>query len=131
MESPQGDTLVIKLGQKYFTADMEKHQTIMTNIYLDEAEYQVLSELGGEQISKRRYPYQFEQQQYSIDVFDGLLAGLVLAEIEGRPGIELSNLPAPGFAHQEVTGDTTFSGFHLAGLEEFDLQNILVEYGVQ
>ena len=61
MESPEGDLIAMKFGQKYQATDMESHQTIMTNMYLNEAEHQVLSTLGSLQIIKRRYPYEFEQ----------------------------------------------------------------------
>jgi CYTH domain-containing protein len=131
MKSPEGDTITLKLGQKYQPEDFDAQQTIMTNMYLNEAEYQVLRRLGGAQINKRRYPYVFEQQQYSIDVFDRDLAGLVLAEIESRPGVDIAILPFPGFALREVTGDPVFSGANLAGLNGGDLQKILSEYKIK
>ncbi len=55
MKSPEGDTITLKLGQKYQPEDFDAQQTIMTNMYLNEAEYQVLRRLGGAQINKRRY----------------------------------------------------------------------------
>ena len=39
MVSPHGNTLALKLGQKYRPVDFEAHQTIMTNLYLNEIEY--------------------------------------------------------------------------------------------
>ena len=127
MESPEGDLIAMKFGQKYQATDIESHQTIMTNMYLNEAEHQVLSTLGGLQIIKRRYPYEFEQQWYVTDVFEGNLAGLFLAEIEGRPGVDLSLLPVPGYADLEVTGNLDFSSSNLAGLAAVELQKILSE----
>ena len=102
----------------------------MTNMYINEAEHQVLRTLGGLQVIKKRYPYEFEQHQYSIDVFEGSLAGLLLAEIEGRPSVDLSLLPEPGFAGLEVTGNPDFWGSNLAGLAAVELQKILSEYKV-
>ena len=73
MESAEGELIAMKFGQKYQATDMESYQTIMTNMYLNETEHQILSTLGGLQIIKRRYPYEFVQQQYVIDVFDLIL----------------------------------------------------------
>ena len=60
MESAEGDPIAMKFGQKYQTTDMESHQTIMTNMYINEAEHQVLRTLGGLQVTKKRYPYEFD-----------------------------------------------------------------------
>jgi CYTH domain-containing protein len=116
MESAQGAALVFKLGQKFRPADFEAHQAIMTNLYLNEAEYRVLESLGGARVTKLRYSYEFVGQIYAIDVFEGQLEGLVLAEIERRPGVQLTSLPVPGFAIREVTGEPFFSGARLAEL---------------
>jgi len=60
--------------------------------------------------------------KYTIDVFEGTLAGLILAEIEGRPGFDLANLFIPGFTLREVTGDPFFSGANLVELSEVEFQ---------
>ncbi len=124
------DTPVMKLGQKYQPDDLEAHQAIMTNIYINDAEYRVFNELRGTQINKKRYPFTYNRLHFSIDVFDGALSGLILAEIEGHTGVDISILPKPGFALQEVTGDTVFRGVNLARLTESGLKKILVGYGV-
>jgi hypothetical protein len=43
IESPAGETQLFKLGQKYQAADQKAHQTILTNIYLNEAEDNAVS----------------------------------------------------------------------------------------
>ena len=122
IESPSGEALVFKLGQKYETPDQKSHQTIMTNIYLNEAEYQALAVLGGSTLTKRRYPYHYARYDYSLDVFEGNLDGLVLAEIENQPGFDLSSLPVPEFAIREVTQAEMFSGGKLAELSKDEFQ---------
>ena len=122
MQSPQGSTLALKLGQKYRPADIEAHQTVMTNLYINEAEYGLLSAISRSQINKRCYPFDFEEQKYAIDVFEGTLAGLILAEIEGHPGVDLTMLTTPVFALREVTGDPFFSGANLVELSEVEFQ---------
>jgi len=131
MESPLGDALIFKLGQKYRPPDFEEHQAIMTNLYLNKAEYKVLEALGGPQLAKRRYPYLLGEHQYAIDVFESTLAGLILAEIEGGSAVDLTSIPVPDFAHQEVTGDPAFIGANLAGLTGIELQKILSAHGVK
>lgn len=116
METPTGMVLVYKLGQKYHTADQESHQAIMTNMYLNEAEYNTLAKLGGTILVKRRYPYLYAGHSYGIDVFEGELYGLILAEIEQFPGQEIHNLPIPQFSVREITDDPRFSGGELAKL---------------
>lgn len=128
MESSAGETLAFKLGQKYQPEDLQVHQAIMTNMYLDEGEYRKLRALGGAEIIKRRYAYEFEQLLYSLDVFEGALQGLILAEIEQRPEVKLSSLTVPGFAAQEVTGDPRFNGGYLAVLDAEQLHELLSPY---
>jgi hypothetical protein len=56
IEFPSGEALVFKLGQKYQAADQKAHQTIMTNIYLDEAEYKAVAGY----VVKRRQEIKFK-----------------------------------------------------------------------
>jgi CYTH domain-containing protein len=131
MESPLGDALIFKLGQKYRPSDFEDHQAIMTNLYLNEVEYKVLEALGGPQLAKRRYPYLLGKYKYAIDVFEDTLAGLILAEIEGGSAVDLTSIPVPRFALQEVTSDPAFSGANLAGLTGVELNKILSAHGIK
>ena len=121
MEYPSGEIHAYKLGQKFRTAGQKAHQRTMTNLYLSEIEYQTLAVLGGSSLTKRRYPYRYAGNDYSIDVFEGNLDRLILMEIESRPEINITSLPIPAFADREVTGDPLFTGGKLAELspEEF------------
>jgi CYTH domain-containing protein len=131
MESPRGDALVFKLGQKYRPPDFKDHQTIMTNLYLNKTEYKVLEALGGLTLAKRRYPYIRGEYQYAIDVFENTLSGLITAEIEGVSVVDLTAIPVPGFAIKEVTGDPAFNGANLAGLTGVGLNKILSAHGIK
>lgn len=84
--------------------------------------------LGGSQIIKRRYPYDYGEYKYAIDVFEGTLAGLILEEIESRPEVDIETLPTPDFAFREVTGDPYFSGENLAGLTEVEILTMAQRY---
>lgn len=121
IESPIGETLALKLGQKYSAANQRDWQTTMTNFYLNEDEYRVLSSLIGKTLIKRRYPYQHAGVHYSIDVFEGPLTRLILLECEGLGDNDLQSILVPAFASREVTGEIAFAGGELAKLsaEEF------------
>jgi CYTH domain-containing protein len=120
MLSSDGETLALKLGQKYVEPDQPAQQTVMTNFYLNEMEYDLLRALPGRRLRKRRYEYEWHgpkplrvHRQYAIDQFLDHLAGLLLAEIEGDNDAELAGLPVPEFAVCEVTAVPFFTGGNL------------------
>ena len=105
-----------KLTQK-FAPDAENFsRTVITNIYLSQAEYEVLSVFEGNEVRKNRYPYEHEGRKFSIDVFLGPLHGLILAETEFATDEELRDFPLPPFATREVTNDELFTGGRLVEL---------------
>jgi len=114
MVSPATNQAIFKLGQKYRAAAQDHSQTTMTNMYLTEAEYHRLTGLEAAQLVKKRYDYPHQGRRYSIDVFEGHLAGLILAEIEGETVNEVAQLPLPAFALADVTDDPFFEGGALA-----------------
>ena len=122
MESTGGEVLVYKLGQKYRLPEHKAHQTMMTNIYLNEAEYEVFSRLPHSKIIKLRYSYKHDGFHYSIDRFKGHLEGLLLAEIESQGKIDIASLLVPEFATKDITEDAFFKGSNLAELSEVEFQ---------
>ncbi len=105
-----GGEPIYKLGQKQAPDPADFSRTTITNMYLSADEYRVLGELPGCELRKRRH----RLQQYSIDVFDGHLSGLVLAEISCDTQAELEAHPAPSFALREVSREVRFTGAALA-----------------
>jgi CYTH domain-containing protein len=122
IESPSGEVLGYKFGQKYRGVDQSNHQTMMTNIYLNDIEYRKLSQLGGKLLVKRRFSYQHADLHYSIDIFEGPLDGLILAEIESQLSNVITDLPMPRFAIREVTDEPQFTGRSLAEMTEAEFQ---------
>lgn len=118
MTSATGQPTIYKFGQKYQGASQHETQRTMTNMYLDEAEYHALAQLEAREVVKRRYRYEHKGGVYSIDLFEGKLTGLILAEIEAQTEAELAELTPPRFALKEVTDDPFFTGGHLAMLTE-------------
>ena len=102
-------------------------KTTITNMYLNQAEYGSLNQLPGTEIIKKRYKYQEQGHLYSIDVFEGPLQGLILAEIEAETVEELAGQPFPSFALKEVTADSFFSGGALTGLSEEEFREGFVQ----
>jgi CYTH domain-containing protein len=126
METAAGELIELKLGQKYTTDDPT--QTVMTNIYLNEMEYKILSGLPARLLHKQRYAYAHGRYTYSLDVFTGALAGLILAEIEAQPGITIELLPVPSFAVCEVTAVPLFTGGLLFQLTPAEFQQHLATF---
>ena len=105
-----------KLTQKFAPNPEDFSRTFITNIYLTQAEYEMLAIFEGNEIRKNRYPYSMEGHKFSIDAFLGALYGLILAEIEFDSDEEMDSFPLPPFAVMEVTSDPMFTGARLVEL---------------
>ncbi len=116
MEDETGKVTALKLTQKYDPPVGTGLETIITNLYLNETEFQTLACLEGPTLHKRRYPYPFNGRTYVIDVFEGPLNGLILCELELDE--QTAAQPIPPFAVCEVTDDPTFTGGHLVTRKE-------------
>ncbi|HEX7693969.1 MAG TPA: hypothetical protein VF409_05740 [Sphingomonas sp.] len=106
--APDG-TIVFKLGKKYPGSGLSSRP--MTNIYLDAAEHAALAALPAAPLAKRRYDM---GGGVAIDVFEGPLAGLVLAEISADDDAELAAIVVPPWCVAEVTDDPAYAGGTLA-----------------
>lgn len=114
MEKSDGRLLQYKLGQKFPQGDGVEQTRSMTNIYLDAGEYALLRQLGGLRLEKHRARYAWSGHNFSVDIFQGPLSGLVLAEIEKLNLADLIAVPVPDFAVREVTGEPSMEGGTLA-----------------
>jgi adenylate cyclase len=99
-----------KLTQKFAPDDADLSRTYITNIYLSQYEYEVLSVFEGNELRKNRYPYEHDGRKVSVDVFLGALYGLLLLEIEFDSDEEMRDFTPPDFAAREVTDDPLFTG---------------------
>ncbi|NIW50175.1 MAG: hypothetical protein GWN30_36990 [Gammaproteobacteria bacterium] len=120
--------VIYKLTQKFQADDQDATQTTITNLYLTEAEYRLFAELEAQVIEKRRFAYHTPERKFSIDVFDGRLSGLILAETEFETMAELAGFTLPDFALRDVTDDRYFTGGHLAEINNDVFRRKLVEY---
>jgi CYTH domain-containing protein len=119
----------LKLTQKHTPAPPDFSRTLITSIYLNEYEYEVLSVFEGNELRKNRYPYEHEGRLYSVDVFLGPLRGLVTAETDFEADAEMDAFPLPPFAHADVTRDETFTGARLVALTAEELRAELARRG--
>lgn len=101
-----------KLGKKYGAS--EPYVEPIVNIYLDANEYAVLAGLPAHVLSKRRYRHAHAGHVFSIDVFEGAHAGLILCEAEAPTLEALLALSFPPFAERDVTAEPGYSGWELA-----------------
>lgn len=114
MSLPDGTVSALKFGHKHIAPTQQPHETMMTNFYLNEAEFALLTTLPGRQLVKKRFHYAWHGRIFSIDQFQNQLEGLILAEIEALTNEALSAIPIPDFALREVTNDPAFTGGELA-----------------
>jgi CYTH domain-containing protein len=110
IRDPRTNKWTVKFTQK-FAPDVEDFsRTIITNIYLNALEAEMLAVFDANEIRKNRYPFEFDGRKFSVDMFLGDLFGLVLAEVSFETDDELDNYPPPPFAIAEVTNNELFNG---------------------
>jgi CYTH domain-containing protein len=114
MERLDGSESVYKLAKKELPVDGDFSRVRITNIYLAAEEYLLLERLPAHELVKRRYKLRDGAGVYSVDVFDGDLAGLVLAETGFETEEELDAHVAPAFAAADVSRDERYTGAALA-----------------
>jgi CYTH domain-containing protein len=91
-------------------ADVDAATRLITSIYLSEAEFDLLKDLPGRVLRKTRHYLSPRELSLSVDVFEGPLAGLILAEAEFDSDAAMAAFPTPDFAVREVTEDPRYSG---------------------
>src|SRR5258706_770757 len=110
IRDPQTNKWIVKLTQKFDPDGADFSRTIITNIYLNALEVEMLAVSDANEIRKNRYPFEFEGRRFSVDMFLGDLFGLVLAEVGFETDEELNNFPQPPFAIPDGTNNELFTG---------------------
>lgn len=105
---PGGAETEFKLAKKY--APDNPLIGPMTNLYLNADEYEVFNVLPGARLSKRRH----KVGAFVVDVFEGDLKGLVLAECEASNRMAAMAFDVPAWCVREVTNDVEYTGSRLA-----------------
>ncbi len=99
----------------------------ITSMYVTRDGFRVLAQLPARTLTKMRY----SAPPFGIDVFDGLLEGLILAEVEFDSAEAAEAFVAPSFAVAEVTTDERFTGGRLARATREDINSWLLEQGLR
>jgi adenylate cyclase len=101
-------------------------------IALSPEEYNALKKMGEErEITKRRYFLPWETYTIELDIFEGKLAGLILAEIEFPSEDEALRIALPPWFGREVTEDSDYSNNHLSlkGIpDKYKEEAVLTDY---
>lgn len=123
VRDPRTNKWTVKFTQKFAPNPADLSRTIITNTYLNAAEYQVLSVFEANEIRKNRYPFEWQGRRFTIDMFLGDLFGLVLAEVGFENDAELDGFPKPPFAIADVTDNELFTGGRLCDLTFEDIRD--------
>ena len=77
-------------------------------------------------IFKKRYLIEYKKQLFEIDVFEGFLKGLMLAEIELNS--ESQKVYLPDWVGEEVTGVKSFYNSQLSKLTDSEVNDLISKY---
>jgi len=125
--SEDGGPTIFKFTQKIPAQASGAQEGFITTMHLTEDEFCVLEKLPAQRLSKMRH----SAPPFGIDVFEGTLEGLLLAEAEFDSAAEAEALALPSFLGPEVSGDIRFTGGRLARASRQDVQAWLLEYGIK
>src|SRR5436190_3221677 len=129
VRDPRTNKWVVKFTQKFAPNPEDLSRTIITNTYLNATEAETLGIFEANEIRKNRYPFEFEGQKFSVDMFLGDLFGLVLAELSFETDEALDAFPKPAFAIADVTNNEIFSGGRLSELRFEDVREEIARGG--
>lgn len=110
--SPDKKILDRKLTQKYVSENSDLSKTNITNLYLNEAEANLLDQLPGLLLRKKRFKFEKDGYDFSVDEFES--RPLVIAEIEFETEEEMTRFNISFENWIEVTHDPQYSGGFLA-----------------
>jgi len=105
-------TSALKLTRKYDSADPLARPIVAA--YLDPADYAALAGLPAQPLVKRRCEVRSGTHVYWLDRFEGVLAGLALAEIELADAHALRAVTPPSWAARDVSHESRYQGGSLA-----------------
>lgn len=126
----EGKPIVFKLGQKIRVGEDRPLKIAHTTMYITENEFDSLLALPARVLVKKRSIFPLGELHFAVDVFEGELTGLSLAEVDlGEEGIAHETLPFEKMI--EVTLDERFTGGKLADTSSEDLLLMLTEYGAK
>lgn len=117
-------SVVYKLTQKVPAAGAQP--ALITTFYLGPEEHRLFDTLPGAVLAKTRLSI----PPLGVDVFEGALSGLVLAEAEFESDDEMDGFAVPAWAGPEVTHDPAFRGGDLVRATRSAIRRALARYDI-
>jgi CYTH domain-containing protein len=121
-----GGQKVFKLTQKIPARAAGAQQGFITTMYLSKQEFELLAVLPAGILRKTRY----SMPPFGIDVFEGTLHGLLVAEVEFDSHGDADAFAAPPFAIAEVTDDDRFTGGRLVTASRAEIESWVSPHGI-
>ncbi len=85
------------------------------NLTLNKESYEhLIAKADGKLIKKKRYLIPYDKNTIELDIFEGELAGLVIAEVEFETVEEANSFNPPSWFGEDVTGNKNYTNAHLA-----------------
>jgi len=126
-QSEDSGLVMFKLTQKLPARASGAQQGLITSMYLTKDEFCILAQLSAKTLNKTRYSV----PPFGIDVFEGPLEGLLIAEAEFDSAAAADSITLPSFIFQEVSADNRFTGGQLVCASRQDVKTWLLEYGIR
>ncbi|TKJ17158.1 hypothetical protein CEE44_01325 [Candidatus Woesearchaeota archaeon B3_Woes] len=105
-------------------SSIQKEQTII----LSKSEFDAFMNFDGKKVHKRRYYYNHNGRQAEIDVFQGPLKGLILADFEFDSKEEKDSFEMPDFCLKEITQELFIAGGMICGKSYEDIEENLKRF---
>jgi hypothetical protein len=99
---------------------------LITTFYLSRAEYEAMLGIPADTLRKTRSSF----PPLGVDVFDGPLRGLILAEAEFEDDRDEADFHPPPDAVAEVTADLRFTGGRLVRMNADDTAELLATFHI-
>jgi adenylate cyclase len=106
-----------QIGAQYFQTVKSKGGLVRGEIEVEltKPQFEALwPATAGRRLEKTRYRVPWAGKHVEVDVYDGALAGLVVAEVEYTSTSESAQFPTPPWCGTEVTQDEAYKNMHLA-----------------
>jgi len=106
-----------RIGERYFQTVKSEGGLVRGEIEVELTAQQfeaLWPATDGRRLEKTRYSVPWAGKQVEIDVYDGPLAGLVVAEVEFTSADESARFTAPPWCGTDVTEDEAYKNAHLA-----------------
>lgn len=119
-----GEVLQRKAGHKV-RPDGDPTSLLHTSLYLDLDEYEILRTLEADEVVKTRYRWQLESRAAAVDVYNGRLSGLIIAELSFKTPDELGRFGSCPPLGREITHVAELTGPGLARIGPDRLAELL------